>query len=30
MDDYIAQLQSALVRGIEARLWQAYFKAHLS
>ena len=30
MDNYIAQMQSALVRGIEVHDWQTFFKAHLS
>ncbi len=30
MDDYIAEMQSTLVRGIAVRDWQAFFKAHLS
>ena len=30
MDDYIAAMQSTLVRGIAVRDWQAFFKAHLS
>ena len=30
MDDYIAEMQSTLVRGITVRDWQAFFKAHLS
>ena len=30
MDDYIAEMQSTLVRGIAVRDWQSFFKAHLS
>ena len=30
MDDYIAEMQSTLVRGISVRDWQVFFKAHLS
>ena len=30
MDDYIAEMQSTLVRGITVRDWQSFFKAHLS
>ncbi len=30
MDDYIAEMQSTLVRGIAVREWQSFFKAHLS
>lgn len=30
MDDYIAQMQATLVRGIAVRDWQTFFKAHLS
>lgn len=30
MDDYIAEMQATLVRGIAVSDWQAFFKAHLS
>lgn len=30
MDDYIAEMQATLVRGISVRDWQMFFKAHLS
>ena len=29
MNDYIAEMQSTLVRGIAVRDWQSFFKAHL-